>query len=131
MTSSNTGLLGQGANVAQNATRTVWSPRASRPRIKDKPCKLLDPSAFLENNCAMASGSTANVIAALASFFFPGLGQLIQGRFLAALLIFLVAVFFWILGAALGLLSFGILGFIASFGHIVAAFEAAVWKPKN
>ena len=29
-------------------------------------------------------GSTGNVIAALASFFIPGLGQLIQGRLLKA-----------------------------------------------
>ena len=34
-------------------------------------------------------GSTSNVIAALASFFIPGLGQLIQGRVLAALGMFL------------------------------------------
>ncbi|MCE9680609.1 hypothetical protein LZP69_15765 [Shewanella sp. AS1] len=31
-------------------------------------------------------GSTGNVIAALGSFLFPGLGQLVQGRLLAALM---------------------------------------------
>ena len=42
-------------------------------------------------------GSTGNVIAALASFFIPGLGQLLQGRFLMALLQFVLAgiLFVW------------------------------------
>ena len=34
---------------------------------------------------ANGKGSTGNVVAALASFFIPGLGQLIQGRLFAAL----------------------------------------------
>ena len=38
----------------------------------------------------MRQGSSGNVIAALVSFFIPGLGQLIQGRVLAALLHFVV-----------------------------------------
>ncbi len=60
-------------------------------------------------------GSTGNVIAALASFFFPGLGQLVQGRILSALFFFLmfcVLWFFW-------------LGFIA---HIWAAINAALYE---
>ena len=36
-------------------------------------------------------GSTANVIAAIASFFIPGLGQLVQGRLLAAAVQFVLA----------------------------------------
>ncbi len=36
-------------------------------------------------------GSAGNVIAALCSLFFPGLGQLLQGRLLSALLWFLMA----------------------------------------
>jgi TM2 domain-containing membrane protein YozV len=44
----------------------------------------------------MASpGSTGNVIAALASFFVPGLGQLIQGRILKAALMFVLAAALW------------------------------------
>ncbi|PMH39912.1 hypothetical protein BCU68_07405 [Vibrio sp. 10N.286.49.B3] len=45
-------------------------------------------------------GSAGNVLAAIASLFFPGLGQLVQGRFLAALLFFCITVvcyFFWVL----------------------------------
>jgi TM2 domain-containing membrane protein YozV len=62
-------------------------------------------------------GTAGNVIAALCSFFFPGLGQLIQGRILAALLFFIAA----------GALWFVLLGWII---HIWACVDAAVWKPR-
>ncbi len=68
----------------------------------------------------MGRGSTGNVIAALASFFLPGLGQLIQGRVLAAAGYLLLSGVIWAV-------SFGTLGIL---GHIVAALEAAVWKEK-
>lgn len=43
-------------------------------------------------------GSSGNVIAAVCSFFIPGLGQLVQGRVLKALVMFvLAAVLWWIL----------------------------------
>ncbi|AZG33952.1 MAG: hypothetical protein V7771_05220 [Shewanella psychromarinicola] len=45
-------------------------------------------------------GSAGNVLAAVASFFFPGLGQLLQGRILAALLFFCITAvcyFFFVL----------------------------------
>ena len=62
-------------------------------------------------------GSTGNVIAALASFFVPGLGQLIQGRPVRALFFFLAAaVLWWIL-----------LGWII---HLWAIIDAALWKPR-
>lgn len=77
----------------------------------------------------MGRGSTGNVIAALASFFLPGLGQLIQGRLLAAVVMFLVAGFFWLVGTVLGAVTFGLLGFLVFAGHVLAAFEAAVWRP--
>jgi len=45
----------------------------------------------------MASpGSTGNVLAALCSFFIPGLGQLLQGRILIALIQFVLAGVLWI-----------------------------------
>lgn len=44
---------------------------------------------------AQGQGSAGNVIAALASFFIPGLGQLIQGRVLMALIMFLLAGLLW------------------------------------
>ena len=69
----------------------------------------------------MARGSTGDVIAALASFFLPGLGQLLQGRMLAA-------AGYLLLSGAIWVCTFGMLGVL---GHIVAALEAAVWRDKN
>ena len=44
----------------------------------------------------MASpGSTGNVVAALASFFIPGLGQLLQGKIFRALIMFVLAAALW------------------------------------
>ena len=40
-------------------------------------------------------GSTGNVIAAVCSFFIPGLGQLVQGRQLKALVHFVLAAILW------------------------------------
>lgn len=63
----------------------------------------------------MSQGSAGNVIAALASFFIPGLGQLIQGRVVAALLQFVVTGLLWLIW----------LGWV---GHIFSCIEAARWK---
>jgi TM2 domain-containing membrane protein YozV len=60
-------------------------------------------------------GSTGNVIAALASFCIPGLGQLLQGRIGAAL-------FHFVLGAVLW---FFFLGWLA---HIWSAINAARYR---
>ena len=54
-------------------------------------------------------GSGGNVIAAICSFFIPGLGQLVQGRIIAALLFFVVSgilyftFIFWFIGAIIHL----------------------------
>jgi TM2 domain-containing membrane protein YozV len=63
----------------------------------------------------MRQGSTGNVIAALVSFFIPGLGQLIQGRILTALVHFVVTALLWLVA----------LGWI---GHLVSCIDAARWK---
>jgi len=42
-------------------------------------------------------GSAGNVIAALASFFIPGLGQLLQGRLFKAAFQFVMAAVLWII----------------------------------
>ncbi len=63
----------------------------------------------------MEHGSTGNVIAALCSFFFPGLGQLVQGRPLKALLHFVLGVLLW----------FVFLGWVM---HIWSALEAAWYR---
>jgi TM2 domain-containing membrane protein YozV len=64
-------------------------------------------------------GSTGNVVAGIASFFIPGLGQLVQGRVFAA-------IFMFVLAGAIHLLSFGLLGWL---GHVIAAVHAAVYDP--
>ena len=63
-------------------------------------------------------GSMANVIAAVCSFFVPGLGQLVQGRVLMALLQFVLA----------GVLWFFLLGWII---HLWSIIDAAIWKPRR
>jgi len=62
-------------------------------------------------------GSTGNVIAALASFFIPGLGQLLQGRLGMELVQFVLA----------GVLWFFLLGWII---HLWSILDAAMWKPE-
>ena len=66
----------------------------------------------------MAQGSTGNVIAALASVVIPGLGQLLQGRVLAAIV-------FFVLAGVIHVITFGLLGWAIP---VVACLEAAAWK---
>lgn len=63
-------------------------------------------------------GSSGNVIAAIASFFIPGLGQLVQGRALRGLLMLVATGVLWFI-------TFGTCGWI---GHLWACYDAAVWK---
>ena len=62
-------------------------------------------------------GSTGNVVAAVCSFFIPGLGQLVQGRVLAALVHFVLAGLLWLI----------FLGWIV---HLWSIVDAARFKPK-
>jgi TM2 domain-containing membrane protein YozV len=62
---------------------------------------------------SIGQGSTGNVIAALASFFIPGLGQLIQGRPLRALVFFVAAALLWLIWIM----------------HLWSIIDAALWKP--
>ena len=63
-------------------------------------------------------GSAGNVIAALCSFFVPGLGQLVQGRLLLAVIQFILAGVLWIF----------LLGWII---HIWSILDAALFKGPN
>lgn len=60
-------------------------------------------------------GSTGNVIAALCSFFIPGLGQLIQGRLLMAIIMFVLAGVLWLV----------LLGWLI---HLWSIIDAAMFK---
>ena len=70
------------------------------------------------SNAAGGQGSAGNVIAAICSLFVPGLGPLVQGRILAALLIVVLASVVWFF-------TLGMLGWVM---HLVACIEAARWK---
>jgi TM2 domain-containing membrane protein YozV len=63
-------------------------------------------------------GSAGNVIAALCSFFIPGLGQLLQGRLLMAIFMFIFAAILWwfLLGWAI---------------HLWSIIDAAIFKPEQ
>ena len=61
-------------------------------------------------------GSAGNVIAAVCSFFVPGLGQLVQGRLGMAIVQFVLAIVLWIF-----LLGWAI--------HLWSILDAALWKP--
>jgi TM2 domain-containing membrane protein YozV len=62
-------------------------------------------------------GSTGNVLAAVCSFFIPGLGQLVQGRLIMAAIQFVLAAVLW----------FVFMGWII---HLWSILDAALWKPK-
>ena len=62
-------------------------------------------------------GSSGNVIAAVCSFFVPGLGQLVQGRLVAAIVQFVLAGALWIF----------LLGWAV---HLYSIIDAARYKPK-
>lgn len=63
-------------------------------------------------------GSTGNVIAAVCSFFIPGLGQLVQGRLGMAIVQFVLAAILWIV----------LLGWLI---HLWSIIDAATWKPNS
>ena len=63
-------------------------------------------------------GSTGNVIAAVCSFFIPGLGQLVQGRLLKAIIMFVLAAALWIFW----------MGWII---HLWSILDAALYKPQG
>lgn len=61
-------------------------------------------------------GSSGNVLAAICSFFIPGLGQLAQGRLLMAIVMFVLAGLLWIIW----------LGWLI---HLWSILDAALYKP--
>jgi TM2 domain-containing membrane protein YozV len=64
----------------------------------------------------MGRGSAGNIIAALCSFFIPGLGQLLQGRWLLAAFMFVMSVLLWVI----------LLGWII---HLWSIIDAAIYEP--
>jgi hypothetical protein len=68
-------------------------------------------------NATSGQGSAGNVIAALCSFFIPGLGQLVQGRLLLAVVMFVLAALLWLI----------LLGWLV---HLWSIIDAALYKGK-
>lgn len=62
-------------------------------------------------------GSAGNVIAALCSFFIPGLGQLVQGRLVIAVVMFVLAAILWVVW----------MGWLI---HLWSIIDAAMFKSK-
>ncbi len=63
-------------------------------------------------------GSGGNVLAALCSFFIPGLGQLLQGRLIKAIVQFVLAAVLW----------FILMGWLI---HLWSIIDAAKFTPKR
>ena len=102
--------------VLRGLTAKRQQARAKQPGKK----AALDRNPELLWNFPMSNGqgSAGNVIASLASFFIPGLGQLLQGRLLAAILFFVFTGILWVF----------LLGWII---HLWACLDAALWKPRS
>lgn len=75
-----------------------------------------------------SQGSGGNVIAAICSFFIPGLGQLVQGRILAALAFFVIAATSYALAATVILFFMWPVGAIV---HLWSIISAARFNPNN
>jgi hypothetical protein len=78
--------------------------------------QLVDPPSVHTVEGMAGQGSAGNVVAALCSFFIPGLGQLLQGRLLMAIVQFCLAAILW----------FVLLGWII---HLWSILDAALFKP--
>ena len=67
-------------------------------------------------------GSSGNVIAAICNIFFPGLGQLVQGRILPAIIFAIICVggyaLWWLVIPAI----------IAGLCHLYSIIDAATYK---
>ncbi len=70
-------------------------------------------------------GSGGNVLAAICSFFIPGLGQLVQGRIFKALMFFIIAGISYALSATIILIFMWVVGAIF---HLWSIIDAATYK---
>jgi TM2 domain-containing membrane protein YozV len=89
-----------------------------RCKARNVSCCGAIPRRVEGDDLMAGAGSTGNVIAAVCSFFIPGLGQLVQGRVLMALIQFVLAGVLWVF-------------FLGWLIHIWSIIDAAVWKPKT
>jgi len=71
-------------------------------------------------------GSTGNVIAAVCSFFVPGLGQLVQAQILKALFFFVVCGVLY----TLSVVTLGLTWILGALFHLWAIVDAATFRPQ-
>jgi TM2 domain-containing membrane protein YozV len=76
----------------------------------------MDAARARRTSMSNGQGSAGNVIAALASFFIPGLGQLLQGRLFIAIVQFVFAAVLWLI----------LLGWVI---HLWSIIDAALYEP--
>ncbi len=88
-------------------------PRADRMALRHFDFYPLRP--HFVRMASSGPGSTGNVLAALCSFFIPGLGQLLQGRILTALVQFVLAGVLWIF-------------FLGWLIHLLSVIDAATYR---
>ncbi len=115
-------MTGNNSHLDTMENQGVFILRESNTRNRDRACvrkkQLVSPGGRLKRFPMAGQGSTGNVIAALCSFFIPGLGQLIQGRLLMAIIQFVLA----------GILWFVLLGWLV---HLWSILDAAMFKPRG
>ena len=80
--------------------------------------RLVDQPHAHKIKCMAGQGSAGNALAALCSFFIPGLGQLLQGRLVMAIVQFCLAAILW----------FVLLGWVI---HLWSILDAALFKPTS
>jgi hypothetical protein len=84
--------------------------QAAQPLPSDFPRRDVERIRMSEGQ-----GSSGNVLAAICSFFIPGLGQLVQGRLLKAIVMFVLAAVLWVV----------LLGWLI---HLWSILDAALYK---
>src|SRR6266536_49518 len=120
MSSAFCGLPRKFAATVPLAIFVVYGWRGNRGLRRSylPPNRLVDCASFHKLADMADQGSAGNVVAALCCFFIPGLGQLLQGRLLMAIVQFCLAAILW----------FVLLGWII---HLWSILDAALFKPTS
>jgi TM2 domain-containing membrane protein YozV len=92
----------------------LWLTAAREPRSRYH--RDTEGATWESDKMSEGQGSGGNVLAAICSFFIPGLGQLVQGRLLMAIVMFVLAGLLWIV----------LLGWLV---HLWSIIDAALFKP--
>src|SRR5678815_2377640 len=94
--------------LARRSHRARWRTLSASTRLSH---------TITARDFVSGQGSAGNILAALGSFFVPGLGQLLQGRLLMAIVQFCLAAILW----------FFLLGWVI---HLWSILDAALFKPR-